>query len=150
MIRRRFPSHGTLLEALMAVYLCEFTSPMGEQEASPVTRLLLEWSNGDENALNALMPLVYDELRRLARGYMHRERTGHTLQTTGLVHEAYLRLVDQRTPWRNRAHFFGIAAQMMRRILVDHAKANQSVKRGAGLLRLDLDDGLDAAERADR
>jgi RNA polymerase sigma factor (TIGR02999 family) len=87
-----------------------------------VTRLLLDWTQGDQQALDKLMPLVYDELRRLARSYMRRERPGHTLQTTGLVHEAYLRLVDQKVNWPSRVNFFGIAAQMMRRVLVDHAK----------------------------
>ena len=107
-----------------------------------VTRLLLNWGNGDRAALDALAPLVYDELRRLAQSYLRRERSDHTLQGTALVNEAYLRLVDQNVKWQNRAHFFGVAAQMIRRILVDHARGHQAVKRGAGAAKLSLDDAL--------
>jgi RNA polymerase sigma factor (TIGR02999 family) len=107
-----------------------------------VTRLLVEWTDGNEGALEALLPLVYDELRRLARGYLQRERPGHTLQSTALVHEAYMRLVDQDVSWQNRAHFFGIAAQMMRRILVDHARTKNAAKRGDGACMVTLDEGL--------
>jgi RNA polymerase sigma factor (TIGR02999 family) len=90
--------------------------------SSTVTELLQAWGKGDAAALGRLMPIVYEELHRQARRYLQRERPGHTLQTTGLVHEAYLRLVDQhKTVWQNRAQFFGVAAQMMRRVLVDHA-----------------------------
>lgn len=104
-----------------------------------VTQLLVDWSSGNKAALEELMPLVYDELRRLARRYMGREGSGHTLQTTGLVNEAYLRLVDQtKVRWQNRAHFFGVAAQLMRRILVDHARTRQRIKRGGGALRVSL------------
>jgi RNA polymerase sigma factor (TIGR02999 family) len=92
---------------------------------------------------------VYDELRRLARSYMRQERSGHTLQSTALVHEAFLRLIDQKVQWNSRAHFFGIAAQMMRRILVDHAKAQSAAKRGAGAVRIELDEGLAAAPKRD-
>jgi RNA polymerase sigma-70 factor, ECF subfamily len=96
-----------------------------------VTQLLIDWSKGDQAALDKLMPLVYSELRRLASNYLRRERVGHTLQPTALVNEAYLKLVDQRNAkWQNRAQFFGIAAQLMRRILVDHARQHQAVKRG--------------------
>ena len=96
-----------------------------------VTQLLIDWSNGDQAALDRLMPVVYDELRRLASNYLRRERAGHTLQPTALVNEAYLRLVDQRkAKWQNRAQFFGVAAQLMRRILVDHARVRQAQKRG--------------------
>ena len=96
-----------------------------------VTQLLKKWSEGDETALEQLMPLVYSELRRLASNYLRRERQNHTLQPTALVNEAYLKLVDQRNPrWQNRAQFYGVAAQMMRRILVDHARQNKAVKRG--------------------
>jgi RNA polymerase sigma factor (TIGR02999 family) len=106
-----------------------------------VTQLLTAWSNGDRAALDQLMPLVYDELSRLARHYMKRERPGHTLQTTALVNEAYLRLADQKnTRWQNRAHFFGIAAQLMRRILVDHARGRDHIKRGGGAQRVPLDE----------
>jgi RNA polymerase sigma factor (TIGR02999 family) len=98
-----------------------------------VTRLLVDWGNGDQAALDELMPLVYGELRRLAGRYMRRESPGHTLQTSALVNEAYLRLVDQKSVrWQNRAHFFGVAAQLMRRILVDHARSRLRAKRGGG------------------
>ena len=101
------------------------------QPPEGVTQLLVDWSNGDQRALDKLMPLVYGELRRLAGNYLRRERPGHTLQPTALVNEAYLKLVDQRNAkWRNRAHFFGVAAQLMRRILVDHARQHQAAKRG--------------------
>ncbi|HEY6802218.1 MAG TPA: sigma-70 family RNA polymerase sigma factor [Pyrinomonadaceae bacterium] len=96
-----------------------------------VTQLLVDWSKGDQAALERLMPLVYSELRRLATNYLRRERQGHTLQPTALVNEAYLKLVDQRNAkWQNRAQFFGISAQLMRRILVDHARQHQAAKRG--------------------
>ena len=96
-----------------------------------VTQLLIDWSEGDQTALDKLMPLVYDELRRLASNYLRRERREHTLQPTALVNEAYLRLIDQRNArWQNRAQFFGISAQLMRRILVDHARQHQAAKRG--------------------
>lgn len=122
---------------------------MGDAESHRVTELLVAWSKGDERALDALTPLVYGELRRLARSYMRQERAGHTLQSTALVHEAFLRLIDQRVQWNSRAHFFGIAAQMMRRILVDHAKAQSTAKRGAGALRIELDEGLATAPSRD-
>jgi RNA polymerase sigma-70 factor (ECF subfamily) len=105
-----------------------------------VTQLLRNASEGDERATDALIPLVYDELRRLARSYMRRERQGHTLQTTALVHEAYVRLIGQEANWANRAHFFGIAAQMMRRILVDQAKGHRREKRGGGAVKVTLDE----------
>lgn len=96
-----------------------------------VTELLIDWSKGDQKALDKLMPLVYDELRRLARNYLRKERPGHTLQATALVNEAYLKLIDQRSVhWQNRAQFYGVAAQLMRRILVDHARQHQAAKRG--------------------
>ena len=98
-----------------------------------ITRLLIAWSDGNPEAIEGLLPLVYAELRRLASSYLRREAIGHTLQPTELVHEAYLRLIDQRrVHWRNRAHFYGIAAQIMRRILVDHARTRGAEKRGAG------------------
>jgi RNA polymerase sigma factor (TIGR02999 family) len=114
-----------------------------------VTRLLVRWTEGDKQALEDLLPLVYDELRRLARRYLHQERPGHTLQSTALVHEAYLRLVDQNVSWQNRAHFFGIAAQMMRRILVDHARSRSAAKREDGACRVTLDEGLVALKQRD-
>jgi RNA polymerase sigma factor (TIGR02999 family) len=108
-----------------------------------VTALLRRWRDGDEAALNKLTPLVYDELHRLAHKYIRRERPGHTLQTTALVNEAYVRLVDQNSvDWQNRAHFFGVAAQVMRHILVDYARQQTAVKRGGGLERFNLDEGL--------
>jgi RNA polymerase sigma factor (TIGR02999 family) len=108
-----------------------------------LTQLLLDWSKGNKAALDQLMPLVYDELRRLAHHYLRRERAGHTLQTTALVNEAYLRLIDQRcVQWQNRAHFFGVASQLMRRILVDHARARHYVRRGGGARRVSLDEAL--------
>lgn len=95
-----------------------------------VTQLLVQWANGDKQALDDLTPLVYKELRRLAASHLRKERKSHTLQPTALVHEAYLRLVDQRNPsWQNRSHFFGVASQLMRRILVDHARKRQADKR---------------------
>jgi RNA polymerase sigma factor (TIGR02999 family) len=114
-----------------------------------VTRLLIEWTGGSQHAMEELLPLVYDELRRLAGSYLRRERSDHTLQSTALVHEAYLRMVDQRNAtWQGRAHFFGIAAQMMRRILVDHARGRDAAKRGSGACKITLDEGLLApAER---
>ncbi|HEY2796419.1 MAG TPA: sigma-70 family RNA polymerase sigma factor [Thermoanaerobaculia bacterium] len=118
-----------------------------EEPARQVTALLRDWSGGDRAALERLMPLVYQELRRLAASYLRVERPDHTLQPTALVHEAYLRMVDQRgVNWQNRAHFFGIAAQMMRRILVDHARRRQAAKRDAAALRLQTT-GEEAAGR---
>ncbi len=114
-----------------------------QQEAKrhEVTGILHDWSGGDANAPARLMPLVYDELRRQARIFLARERGGHTLQPTALVHEAYLKLVDQtRVNWQNRAHFYGIAASMMRRVLIDHARAHVAEKRGGTAIRLSLDD----------
>src|SRR5262247_2867010 len=110
--------------------------------ASPdVTRLLVDWSNGEQAALDKLLPLVNDELRQLARRYMRRESPGHTLQTTALVNEAYLRLIDQRqVRWQNRAHFFAIAAQLMRRILLDRARRRRYIKRGGEARRVSLDE----------
>jgi len=106
-----------------------------------VTQLLLDWSRGDQAALEKLMPLVYKELRRLAHNHLKKERPGQTLQTTDLVHEAYLKLVNQRSVrWQNRAHFFGISAQLMRRILVDRARGHKRIKRGGGALLVSLDE----------
>ncbi len=101
------------------------------EKSKEITLMLQEWSSGKQEALDALLPLVYEELRRQASRYLRRERAGHTLQTTALIHEAYLKLIDQRTVnWQNRAHFFGIAAQAMRRILVDYARGRHRAKRG--------------------
>jgi RNA polymerase sigma factor (TIGR02999 family) len=115
-----------------------------------VTQLLVRWSKGDRDALDALTPLVYDELRRLARVYLRHERPGHTLEGTALVHEAYMRLVDQReVQWRSRNQFFAIAASLIRRILVDHARARLAAKRGGLAVKLSLDEALAAAEQQD-
>ncbi len=106
-----------------------------------VTQLLVKWSSGDERALEELIPLVYDELHRLAEHYMRRERSDHTLQPTALVNEAYLRLVDQtRVKWRSRAHFIGVAAQLMRRVTVKHAERHRAAKRGGGAGRTPIDE----------
>ncbi|MGI8436175.1 MAG: sigma-70 family RNA polymerase sigma factor [Chthoniobacterales bacterium] len=112
-----------------------------------VTHILTDWSEGDPGAPERLMPLVYEELRRLARSYLDRERPDHTLQATALVHEAYLQLVDQRTAtWQNRAHFLGVAAQSMRHILVDHARSHRAEKRGGDREKLAFDEGLDFSD----
>lgn len=106
-----------------------------------VTELLIAWGNGSQDALEHLFPLVYEELRRLAHRHMRRERPGHSLQTTAVAHEAYLRLIDQKhVQWQNRAHFFAIAAQMMRRILITHAQSHAYAKRGGGALKVSLDE----------
>lgn len=106
-----------------------------------ITQLLAEWSDGNQSALDELYPLVYDELHRLARRYMSRERKGHTLQTTALINEAYVRLVDQKNVhWANRSHFFAISAQIMRRILIDHARRHAYAKRGGGAQQVSLDE----------
>ncbi|HJT26428.1 MAG TPA: sigma-70 family RNA polymerase sigma factor [Pyrinomonadaceae bacterium] len=106
-----------------------------------ITQLLAQWREGNQSALDDLYPLVYDELHRLARRYMSRERKGHTLQTTALINEAYVRLVDQKNvPWANRSHFFAISAQIMRRILIDHARRHQYAKRGGGARQVSLEE----------
>ena len=115
-----------------------------------VTELLRAWGEGDEAALEQLLPIVEAELRRLARAYMARERRGHTLQTTALVNEAFLRLADaRRVRWQDRAHFLGISARLMRRVLVDHARARGYQKRGGGVQRVALDDAVGAAPPLD-
>lgn len=115
-----------------------------------VTGLLLRWGGGDARAFDELAPLVYEELRRLARSHLRRERPGHTLQSTALVHEAYLRMVDQQSVnWQNRSHFYGIAAQMIRRILVDHARARHTHKRGDAAPKITLDEAIGAAQGRD-
>src|SRR5260370_32491327 len=111
--------------------------------SSDVTILLKRWSEGDSAALQELIPIIYDDLRGLANYYLLRERAGHTLQSTALVHEVYLRLVNQRNAqWQNRGHFFAVASQIIRRILVDHARRHQSEKRGCAISPLSLDDAL--------
>jgi len=115
-----------------------------DQGMESITQLLIEVTNRNSAAVDALLPLIYDELRSLAANYLRRERPDHTLQPTALVHEAYLRMVDQtQVNWQNRAHFFGVAAQMMRRILVDHARAHTAEKRGSDFQKLSLDENVD-------
>ena len=115
--------------------------------ANQVTQLLVSWGNGDQQSLESLIPLVYDELRRQARRYLRRERPDHTLQSSALVHEVYVRLIDQRQAnWHNRSQFFGVAAQLMRRILVDHARSRGAVKRGAGVTKLAIAEEVAAIE----
>jgi RNA polymerase sigma factor (TIGR02999 family) len=120
------------------------------ESSSQVTQLLCRWRGGDRAALDALMPLVYRELRRIAQHYLAQERREHTLQSTALVNEAYLRLVGQDLPqWQNRAHFFAVAAQMMRQILVDHARARAAAKRGGDACKMELDESMAVAQRTD-
>lgn len=120
---------------------------MSNSPPHEVTALLLSWSGGDRDALARLMPLVYDELRRLALDHLRRERPDHTLQPTALVNEVYLRLVDQRrVSWETRAQFFGLAAQLMRHVLVDHARGRAAAKRGGGVSKLSLDEARIAPE----
>ena len=123
---------------------------MPQEPSSPVTQLLVRWRDGDREALEALMPLVYDELRRLAHHYLRQERSDHTLQSTALVHEAYLRLAGQNPPqWQNRAHFFGIAAHIMRQILVEYARGRSAAKRGGSACRLTLDEAVALPQQMD-
>src|SRR5215470_4751727 len=120
------------------------------QGSHEITRLLLAWSEGDGEALDHLAPLVYAELRRLAKSYMRKERAGHTLQTTALIHEAYLRLIDaSQVEWQNRAHFFGVAARAMRQILVAMARERGCQKRGGAALQVSLDEAMIIDERLD-
>src|SRR5687767_1037818 len=133
---------------------CMGADGVGRLSAQPndnVTRLLIELSNGDRGVVDLLLSVIYDELRKLAANYLRRERPDHTLQPTALVHEAYLRLVDQtRVNWQNRAHFFGVAAQIMRRLLVDHARKHNAEKRGQDFQKLSLDENVDrAVERSE-
>lgn len=122
----------------------------GDEPRHDVTLLLARWRRGDDRALNELVPLVYNELRRLAGRYLNHESAGQTLQTQDLIHEAFLRLIGQRhVDWQNRAHFFGIAAQMMRRILTDHARRRTRGKRGGGMRLVALDEVPDVAAHGD-
>jgi RNA polymerase sigma factor (TIGR02999 family) len=116
---------------------------MAAGKAEDITRWLNDWQNGDQAALGQLMPVVYQELRKIAHGHFRGERAGHTLQTTALIHEAYLRLAGHEFPaWENRAHFYGIAAQLMRQILVEYARGQKAAKRGGGAPKLPLDEAL--------
>src|SRR5687768_2123859 len=121
--------------------------PLMEPAPNEISQLLKDWSGGDQTALDKLMPLVYEELHQLAHQYMRREQAGHMLQTTALINEAYLRLVDQpQIRWENRTHFFGIAARLMRRILVDEARKRNSAKRGGKAIQVSLVDGATVAQ----
>src|SRR5678815_1889626 len=126
------------------------TCGMSIDTTNEITDLLVAWNDGEDTALEKLVPLVEVELRRLARSYMRRERAGHTLQTTALINEAYLRLINaRRVSWQNRAHFYGIAARVMRRILVDFAREKNYQKRGGGAFQITLDDALAATPNDD-
>ena len=128
----------------------DFEEPGVAPEGGEVTRLLLAWNEGDASAVERLMPLVYAELRTIAERHFRRERAGHTLQPTAVVHEAYFRLVDQtRVTWKNRGHFFAVASQAMRRILVDHARARETDKRGGRGRRVTLDVSVASPEPVD-
>ena len=123
---------------------------MQPASSTEINRPLADWGHGDRAARDALIPLIYDELRGMARRHLGRERPDHTLQSAALVNEAYLRLAGKEPPeWQNRAHFFGFAAQMMRHILVDHARSRNAAKRGAGVPRLALDPELGAAQKTE-
>ena len=123
---------------------------MNSDVPADVTQILQDWSKGDTAAAEKLMPLVYEELRRLARSYLARERGGHTLQATALVHEAYLRLTDEtQLSWKDRAHYYGIAARLMRRILVDHARAHNAAKRGGLQQKLMLDEARELPTKSE-
>src|SRR5262245_47916048 len=119
---------------------------MTTTSSQKVTQLLLAWRGGDQAALEKLAPLVYDELHRLAARYMRRESPGHTLQTSALVNEAFLHLIDQQIDWQNRAHFFGVAANLMRHILLNHARDYARVKRGGGARHVALDEAALVSE----
>ena len=126
---------------------------MGHLQRGPsnqVTELLVRWRGGDKAALESLMPLVYAELRRIAQHYLNNERADHTLQSTALVHEAYVRLTDQNFPqWQNRAHFFAVAAQLMRQILIDYARSHRASKRGGNVYKMALDDAEEQPQALD-
>src|SRR2546422_238955 len=137
-----------MLESLPYIFELPVTSERKTSEE--VTGLLLDWSKGDLKAYEKLVPLVDQELHRIAHRYMSRESPGHTLQTTALVNEAYLRLVDQKVNWQNRSHFFGIAAELMRRILVDYARQRQYGKRGGGAQQVELNEAMLMARERSR
>src|SRR5215207_3593218 len=116
---------------------------MSQQAPSEITQMLIELTDGNQEVVNHILPHIYDELKRLASSYLRRERSDHTLQPTALVHEAYMKLIDQnRVKWQNRAHFFGIAAQVMRRILMDHARKHQAEKRGGEFEKLPIEEEI--------
>ena len=123
---------------------------MSSDKTEHITRLLNAWNNGNREALNELLPLVYDELRRLAHGYMKRERANHTLRTAALIHEAYLRLIDQQSQWQNRTQFVAIAATLMRRVLIDHARHRSAKMRGGGVEPVSIDEALIVSDTRSR
>lgn len=125
--------------------LCLIFNRMSSRLPTNVTQLLLEWRGGKQEALDHLMPVVYDELRRLASRYMRGERSQHTLQATALVNEAYIRMVDMKVSWQDRAHFFAVAARLMRRLLVDHARAHHCAKREGSGEKVSLDDAVEVS-----
>src|SRR5262249_24943171 len=125
-------------------------SRMPEPDSGSVTQLLIQWRGGDRAALDRLMPLVYDQLRVIAGRYLRRETPGHTLQSTELVHEAYVRLIDQtRADWQSRAHFYGVAATIIRNILVDHVRSRRAAKRGGDAPVLSLDEAISSPQKLD-
>lgn len=129
---------------------CDQVGMLQRGSSDQVTELLVRWRGGDKAALDDLLPLVYAELRRIARHYLNNERSDHTLQSTALVHEAYVRLAKQQLPeWQNRAHFFAVAAQLMRQILVDHARSHRASKRGGEAYKLALDEAEEKAQPVD-
>ena len=123
---------------------------MSSDKTEHLTRLLNEWNNGNKEALNELLPLVYEELRRLAHNYMKRERANHTLRTAALIHEAYLRLIDQQSPWQNRTQFIAVAATLMRRVLIDHARNRSAKMRGGGVEPVSIDEALIVSDTRSR
>jgi RNA polymerase sigma-70 factor, ECF subfamily len=139
--------NATHLTTVPTTYMEGFRMPIPSPPPQEITQLLVDWSNGNQAALDQLTPLVYTELRQLAHRYMRRERLGHTMQTTALIHEAYLRLVDQtKVRWENQAHFFGIAARLMRQILIEHARSHTRAKRGGGAGTISLDEAAFVAQ----
>ena len=146
------PVFGSGLEQkFQAAFLCDkFSAPMDEPSAHELTQLLAAWSDGEEKALEKLAPLVHAELYRLAKRYMSRERPDHLLQTSALINEAYVRLIDWKAVrWQNRAHFFGVAAQIMRRILVDFARRRPRVEKDVEAIRMSLDEALTISTERD-
>ena len=142
MVRHR-PASATLTKIFLPDPHRATNAHMSSPTSTIVTQLLQEWRGGNQQALDQLMPFVYDELRRIAAHYMKRERPQHTLQPTALVNEAYLRLVDAKISWQDRAHFFAVAARLMRRLLVDHARAHRRVKRESGAEKVSLDQAVE-------
>ncbi len=143
-------SQGTVKLRQRRYPRCRGAPLLDRKSTTPVTELLVRWRSGDQQALDELVPLVYDELRRLAHHYLRQERSDHTLQSTALVHEAYMRLAGQHPPmWQSRAHFFGIAARIMRQILVEYARGRGAAKRGGQACRLTLDAAIAAPTQLD-